>query len=146
MRVPNLTRAVLTRAVAACFLVVASFVSAASQTQTRAGEAPARPASTRPPAAAATADEEFELNIDRRRIDESDFQAGTEAEAGGEGGLHLKVGVALRAREIGVLLQGVRGRVRFRANLAPVLHLLDALRGAAPPAQTQTQSPPATSP
>jgi hypothetical protein len=46
--------------------------------------------------------------------------------------------VALRAQDIEVLLQGVRGRVRFRASLVPVLRLLDARRGAAaaaPPAQ-----------
>jgi hypothetical protein len=132
----------LSRATAACFLVAASLVSAAAQT--RPVDAPARPTAPRASAAGATADEEFELNIDRRRIDESDFQAETEAEAGGAGGLRLRVGVALRARDIGVLLQGVRGRVRFRANLAPVQHLLDALRGATTP--TPAPSPPETSP
>jgi hypothetical protein len=50
--------------------------------------------------------------------------------------------VALLARDIEVLLQGVRGRVRFRASLAPVLRLLDARRAASP----VTQSPPSPSP
>jgi hypothetical protein len=120
-----------------CIIVVASFASAAAQT-------PA-PATTTPPAprAGATADEDFELNIDLRRINESDFQAQTAVETDGAGGLLLKVGVALRARDIEVLLHGVRGRVRFRANLAPVLRLLDARRSATPAA---AQSPPETSP
>ncbi len=130
MRILNLTRAAF-----ACLIVVASFASAAAQTPTSATPQPA-------PRASATADEDFELNIDLRRINESDFQAQTAVETDGTGGLRLKVGVALRAQDIEVLLQGVRGRVRFRANLAPVLRLLDARRGATPSAQ----SPPETSP
>jgi hypothetical protein len=120
----------LTRALAACSLVAASFASAASQT--RAGETPAAtPPQTATRQSAPTADEDFELNIDVRRIRESDFHAETAVEAGDPSGLLLKVGVALGARDIEVLLQGVRGRVRFRASLAPVLRMLDARRGAA---------------
>jgi hypothetical protein len=79
------------------------------------------------------ADEEFELNIDTRRIDENDFHAETAVEADGARGLSLRVGVALRASDIEVLLHNVRGRVRFRASLAPVLRLLDARRATPPP-------------
>jgi hypothetical protein len=129
----------LTRAAAACFLALASFSSAASQTRVRETPAPA------PTQAAsqtgATADEEFELNIDLRRINEGDFQAETAVEAGGAPGLRLKVGVALRAQDIEVTLHGVRGRVRFRGNLAPVQRLLDARRGAAAAAQSPPPPP-----
>jgi hypothetical protein len=121
-------------------LVASASVLAAAQTRT--GESPAP---TPPPTAAqsgATADEEFELNIDVRRINERDFRAETAVEAGGaNAGLRLKVGVALGAQEIDVLLQGVRGRVRFRGNLAPVLRLLDARRGAPAPAQSPPPPP-----
>jgi hypothetical protein len=92
--------------------------------------------STQPPQSSqptsAQADEDFELNIDTRRINESDFHAETAVETDGTRGLRLRVGVALRASDIEVLLLGVRGHVRFRASLAPVLRLLDARRTAAP--------------
>jgi len=83
-------------------------------------------------------DEDFELNIDLRRINESNFQAATAVQAGDEGGLRLRIGVALRADSIDVLLRNVRGRVRFRASLAPVLRLLEA--------RPARQAPPPTSP
>jgi hypothetical protein len=120
-----------------CLLFAASCATASAQTPSVPTPSPAPTQH-----AGATADEEFELNIDVRRIGERDFPAETAVEAGGAVGLHLRVGVALRARDIEVLLQGVRGRVRFRGNLAPVLRLLDARR-AAPSA---TQSPPPSSP
>lgn len=132
---------ILGRAACACLLVASASVFAAAQT--RAGESPAPAATPEAAQSGATADEEFELNIDVRRINERDFQAQTAVEAGGgTTGLRLKVGVALGAQDIDVLLQGVRGRVRFRGNLAPVLRLLDARRGAPAPAQ----SPPPPSP
>ncbi|HEX8559444.1 MAG TPA: hypothetical protein VF668_15185 [Pyrinomonadaceae bacterium] len=121
-----------------CLLILASCAPASAQT----GGAPRQ---TTPPAEAtsgATADEDFELNIDLRRISERDFQAGTAVEAGGESGLRLKVGATLRASDIEVLLQGVRGRVRFRASLAPLLRLLDARR-AAPAAEASPPAAPA---
>ncbi|HEX8282545.1 MAG TPA: hypothetical protein VF588_04285 [Pyrinomonadaceae bacterium] len=128
------------RAGAVCLLVAFGYASAAAQT--RATETPT-PAPPRPATQAGpTADEDFELNIDVRRINEADFHAETEVEAGGASGLRLRVGVALAARDIDVLLQGVRGRVRFRASLAPVLRLLDARRGGA----DAPQSPPPPSP
>ncbi|HYH87135.1 MAG TPA: hypothetical protein VEX60_16905 [Pyrinomonadaceae bacterium] len=105
-----------------------------------------RPAETRPRQAVpperqmgTTANEDFDLNISERRITESDFRAETSVEVGDEGarGLNLRVGVAVRASEIDVLLRNVRGHVRFRASLEQVLRLLDSRRGA----QQQTTSP-----
>jgi hypothetical protein len=139
----NLRRAAcarFSRVAFVCLLVASAYAHASAQT--RPGETPA-PTPTQPARqAGATADEDFELNIDVRRINEKDFHAETEAEAGGASGIRLRVGVALRASDIDVLLQGVRGRVRFRASLAPVLRLLDARR----PAPTEAQPPRGTSP
>lgn len=126
--------------VTACVLLAAA--SAVAQERAPETNAPAPPQSsqplphsTRPPQSSQTsaqADEDFELNIDTRRISESDFHAETAVETDGTRGLRLRVGVALRASDIEVLLLGVRGHVRFRASLAPVLRLLDARRTAAP--------------
>jgi hypothetical protein len=116
----------LLRAAAACVVLAAASVHAGAQTQ------PTQPA----PSAGAKADEEFELNIDRRRISEKEFHAETAVETDGARGLQLGVGVALRASDIEALLLGVRGHVRFRGSLAPVLRLLEARRG------TPTQTPP----
>ena len=83
-----------------------------------------------------SADETFELNITERRISERDFAASTTVEVGEETarGLLLRVGVAVRADEINVLLRNVRGRVSFRATLSRVLERLNSRRapGAAP--------------
>lgn len=116
-RHPRAARVQLLFVVAACLSAVAFSVRASAQTP-----APPGPATR----AAAPVDEDFELNIDLRRITEKDFEAATAVEAGGEGGLRLRVGVALRADSIDVLLRNVRGRVRFRASLGPVLRLLEA--------------------
>ena len=126
-----LSAARLLRNVTACVLVVAA--SARVSAQTRAGDANAAtpPRSTQATqAAGADADEEFELNIEQRRISEKEFRAETAVETDGARGLQLGVGVALRASDIEVLLRNVRGHVRFRGSLAPVLRLLDARRGA----------------
>ena len=76
------------------------------------------------------ADETFELNITERRITERDFEASTSVEAGEETarGLMLRIGVAVGADEINVLLRNVRGRVRFRASLDRVLERLNVRR------------------
>jgi hypothetical protein len=81
-----------------------------------------------------TADETFDLNINERRIVESNFEASTSVEIGDEQarGLNLRVGVALGAREIEVLLRNVRGRVRFRGSLESILQRLNLRRPAAP--------------
>ena len=116
--------------------------NAHASAQTRHDDAPARSATaqaTRPESS--TADEDFELNIDLRRINEGDFHAETAVSTEGMRGLRLNVGVALIASDIDVLLRNVRGHVRFRASLNPILRLLDAHRDAAP--QTQpARTPP----
>jgi hypothetical protein len=113
--------------------------------QTRAADAPAqdsRRATARTDAESpSSADEEFDLNVDQRRINESDFHAGTAVSTDGERGLRLDVGVALRASDIDVMLRNVRGHVRFRASLDPVLRLLDARRDAAPQSQPARTPP-----
>jgi hypothetical protein len=75
-----------------------------------------------------SADENFELNITERRITERDFAASTTVEAGEETarGLLLRVGVAVGAEQITLLLRNVQGRVRFRATLDRVLKLLNS--------------------
>ena len=111
-----------------CFVLAATSASALAQPQTDEARAPAPAPSARE--SGATADEDFELNIDLRRISEKDFRADTAVETDGARGLRLDVGVTLRASDIEVLLRNVRGHVRFRASLAPVLRLLDARRAA----------------
>lgn len=108
--------------------------AAHAHAQTRPADAPARPGSP-------NADEDYELNIDLRRINEGDFHAETAVSTGGARGLQLNVGVALRASEIDVLLRNVRGHVRFRATLDPVLRLLDSRRGATPSSQPSPAPP-----
>jgi len=116
------------------------FFAAHARAQTRPADAP--PASAQGQRAeSSNADEDFELNIDQRRINESDFHAETAVSAEGARGLQLNVGVALRASDIDVLLRNVRGRVRFRATLDPVLRLLDSRRVAAPPSQVSPAPP-----
>ena len=77
-----------------------------------------------------SADETFEVNITERRITERDYAASTSVEAGEETarGLSLRIGVAVGADEINVLLRNVRGRVRFRASLERVLERLNLRR------------------
>lgn len=111
-----------------CVLIAAAPTRACAQTQSTP---------TPQPTQAANADEDFELNIEQRRISEKDFHAETAVETDGVRGLRLGVGVALRASDIEVTLLGVRGHVRFRGSLAPVLRLLEARR----PAPTQTPPP-----
>jgi len=119
---------------AACLVLAGASADALAQERAAGTQAP--PPSPR--TNGATADEDFELNIDTRRISEGDFHAETAVEADGVRGLLLRVGVALSASDIEVLLHGVRGRVRFRASLAPVLRLLDARRAPAPAQVTPT--------
>lgn len=77
-----------------------------------------------------SADETFELNISEKRITEKDFEASTSVEAGEESarGLRLRIGVGIGADAIDVLLRNVRGRVRFRASLAPLLERINSRR------------------
>lgn len=85
--------------------------------------------------------EDFELNITERRITENSFEAATEIRTGDVRGLDVRVGVLARAGEINVLLRNVRGHVRFRATLDPVLRLL-RLAGTLPPAPPPDPSSP----
>ncbi|HEX8422557.1 MAG TPA: hypothetical protein VF634_04055 [Pyrinomonadaceae bacterium] len=139
---------VVRRIVLAAFAVAALCVAVAAQ-QPQQRDAPSVNAPARriaPPAisgaqqAGANVDENFELNIAERRITEQDFFASTaiETEAGEAHGLSLRVGVAVGASEIDVLLRNVRGSVRFRASLDVLRRVLDARRepSAAPPPQS----------
>ena len=128
--------ACLLRSVAVCSVLAAA--SAHAGAQTRAGDVNAAAPTQPTQSAGADADEDFELNIEQRRISEKEFHAETAVETDGARGLRLGVGVALRANDIEVLLLGVRGHVRFRGSLAPVLRLLE-VRRAAP---TTAQPPP----
>ncbi len=127
------------------FLLLISAARASADAQTRTADAPtqdARRTTARTDSeSSSSADEEFDLNIDQRRINESDFHAETAVSADGERGLRLNVGVALRASDIDVMLRNVRGHVRFRASLDPVLRLLDARRDSAPQSQPARTPP-----
>jgi hypothetical protein len=111
-------------------IIAASFVVASSQTSGGASatssDEPQTPASESQNRT--SANENFELNIAERRITERGFAASTTVELGEETarGLLLRVGVAVGADEINVLLRNVRGNVRFRATLGRVLERLGA--------------------
>jgi hypothetical protein len=116
--------------ISAFIIIVASSVIALSQTsdtaKTEVAGAQATAASGSQPRT--SADENFELNIAERRINERDFAASTTVEIGEETarGLSLRVGVAVGADEINLLLRNVLGRVRFRATLTRVLERLNS--------------------
>jgi hypothetical protein len=114
----------------ACFILAASSVTALSQTSGSASTDATDAAQTTSPEPQnrTSANETFELNITERRITERDFAASTTVEVGEETarGLLLRVGVAVGADEINVLLRNVRGSVRFHATLARVLERLNA--------------------
>ena len=120
----------LSHLVLAPIIIAASFVIASSQTSGNvSSEATSVSPNTSEPQNRTSANETFELNITERRITERDFAASTPVEVGEETahGLLLRVGVAVGADEINVLLRNVRGRVSFRATLARVLERLNAL-------------------
>ena len=107
---------------AACACVCSAQPPAAEQRPPAAAATP-----TPPPRAAGGVNEDFELNIAERRITEADFFASTSV-GGAAGSLSLRVGVALGAERIDVLLRNVRGRVRFRGSLDALRRVLDAHR------------------
>lgn len=78
-------------------------------------------------------DEDFDLDIQEKRITEEGFQASTAVElrSGENPGLEVWIGTAVAARQIDVLLRGVHGRVRFFARLDPVLQSLESHRAPA---------------
>jgi hypothetical protein len=109
------------------------FFGAAAAAQS--GDTSVRDEASAPQSEARTsADETFELNITERHITETGFEASTSVEAGEESarGLRLRIGVGVAAAVIDVRLQGVRGRVRFRATLAPVLERINSRRSPNP--------------
>jgi hypothetical protein len=114
----------------ACFIVAALVALASAQTSTGTSREPTSQTSSSGSAARTNADEIFELSIDERHIIEQDFHASTSVEAGDERaqGVKLRVGVAVGASDIDVLLRNVHGRVRFRATLDPVLRRINARR------------------
>lgn len=125
------------RSVAAVFIAAALSISVAAQRQ-QPGAPVERVRSVAPVVAPPTSmqsnvDENFELNIAERRITERDFFASTAIEAGESSahGLSLRIGVAVGASEIDVLLRNVQGRVRFRGSLEALRRVLDARRPAA---------------
>jgi hypothetical protein len=127
----------------ALVVAVACVAVAAQQQQSRDAGVVNSPARRVAPAAIpgaqhtpADVDENFELNIAERRITERDFFASTaiETDADNSRGLSLRIGVAVGASEIDVLLRNVQGRVRFRASLDALQRILDARRPVAAPA------------
>jgi hypothetical protein len=135
-------------------ILIMTACTVACAAQTRATEPQRNPArqTTAPQSRAQTraadeargaADEDFDLNIVERRITEPDFFASTEVSAGDEAarGLSLRVGVAVGADRIDVLLRNVRGHVRFRASLDALRRVLDARR-----ATTANETPPVVVP
>jgi hypothetical protein len=118
----------------ASVIIAASFVLASSQTSGNVNaETPSTPLAASETETRTSANETFELNITERRITERDFAASTTVEIGEETarGLLLRVGVAVGADEINVLLRNVRGRVSFRATMERVLARLNARRAPA---------------
>jgi hypothetical protein len=123
------------------FLVVLIIAASSVMTLSQTSGSAAVEAQGAPPAAnesqnRTSVNETFELNITERRITERDFAASATVEVGEETarGLLLRVGVAVGADEINVLLRNVRGRVNFRATMERVLERLNARRatGATP--------------
>lgn len=64
----------------------------------------------------------FELNIDRERIQREDYRASTSVRLGEARarGLSLQVGAEVRATQIDLQLNNISGRVRFQADLDPL--------------------------
>jgi hypothetical protein len=106
------------------FVTTAALVTA--QEGTTSSPAPSSPDTQTNDEARTSANEDFELNISERRITRNNYEASTTVEAGEESarGLRLRVGVAIGANTIDVLLRNVRGHVRFRASLERVLSRL----------------------
>ena len=66
-----------------------------------------------------SADESFELNIAQDQITEAVFERATSVGITNSG-LNVRVGAGVGARRIVLLLNGIYGRVRFRASLEPL--------------------------
>ena len=130
----------LTRLAAAPALLLLASVCAAQGQAAGASQArgPRPPAGVEPARgqAGGAADEDFELNISERRFVEESFAASTAVEAVGAGDepLSVRVGAAVGAERIDVLLRNVRGRVRFRGTLGPLVRFVVTRRAGPQPA------------
>lgn len=113
-----------------CAIFAALTTCVAAQTNTRARRT--QPVAPPVAQAATNVDEDFDLNIIQRRITEHNFFASTSVALGDEPSPLVRIGVALGAQEIDVLLQGVRGHVRFRASLEQITRIINARRAASP--------------
>lgn len=118
------------------FVIAASAVMTLAQANTNDASGATEQQQTGTPNSEArtSADETFDLNITEQRITRRDFEASTSVEVGEESarGLDLKVGVAVGAESIDVLLRNVRGQVRFRATLERILERINSRRTANP--------------
>ena len=84
-----------------------------------------------------SADENFDLKIDERRITRQNFTASTSVGTVADPALNLEIGVALAAGRIDVLLRNVRGRVRFRGSLERILATINNRRTTIPGPSTK---------
>jgi hypothetical protein len=112
-----------------CAIFAALTTCAVAQTRARRAQ-PVAPSAS--PSTTNNVDEDFDLNIDQRHITEHDFFASTSVALGDAQSPLVRIGVALGAQEIDVLLQGVRGHVRFRASLDQLTRIINARRGTPP--------------
>lgn len=117
-----MTRALSPRTVVGTLVLTALLCAPPALAQQAAESRPSRPTA---------ADETFDLDIPLRRIAEEEYRASTEAVAEGAA-VRVRVGAFVRAERVEIVLRNVRGFVRFRADLDPVLRLLNARREAAP--------------
>jgi len=134
----------LLRLACACLFASVCALSADAQEERTTQEARTGDAATRQ--STSSADRDFDLDIPERRITEESFEASLSVALGAESlrGLDLRVGVAVGASRIDVLLRNVRGHVRFRATLGQVLRLLNERRSERPAAGTPTIDAPAS--
>lgn len=73
----------------------------------------------------------FQLNIDSERIIEQDYKSSTSILFGEDSpdSISLQIGSVVRAREIDMHLQNIRGQVHFRGTWEPILQNLRSRRG-----------------
>jgi hypothetical protein len=107
----------------ACLLILYLHPPAAAQEPKTPGQDLPGQSEQTVAAARTKAEETFELNITERRITKSNYAASTSVEIDSRSarGVSLRVGVAVSAAQIDVLMRGVAGHVRFKASLEPLL-------------------------
>ncbi|MBW3635855.1 MAG: hypothetical protein KY445_05230 [Armatimonadetes bacterium] len=95
-----------------------------------AANAQTAPQPVAPTGATTSANEDYELNIVKKRIVESPMERSADvalADAG-RGGVSVRVGFNVVAQYAAISLRGVYGRVQFRASLAPIERVLERHR------------------